>query len=173
MELLESFEEFDYPNEIGPGVYDIHSPNVPSVEWIEALLKKAEQRIPAERLWVNPDCGLKTRGWGNVSVENNHIDVFIFEFADVLRWLSKEYNEPRFSDFAEVISTSMCQLLPYKGHMCGVIKVGYYPEVIQHTNWDYGRNGKGYYNDMFAPGWTVASLWELLTPGRTENILLK
>jgi hypothetical protein len=45
--------------------------------------------------------------------------------------------------------------------------------VIQHTNWDYGRNGKGYYNDMFAPGWTVASLWELLTPGRTENILLK
>ena len=63
MELLESFEEFDYPNEIGPGVYDIHSPNVPSVEWIEALLKKAAQRIPAERLWVNPDCGLKTRGW--------------------------------------------------------------------------------------------------------------
>ena len=63
MELLESFEEFDYPNEIGPGVYDIHSPNVPSVEWIEALLKKAAKRIPAERLWVNPDCGLKTRGW--------------------------------------------------------------------------------------------------------------
>ncbi len=63
MELLESFEEFDYPNEIGPGVYDIHSPNVPSVEWIESLLKKAAQRIPAERLWVNPDCGLKTRGW--------------------------------------------------------------------------------------------------------------
>lgn len=63
MELLESFEEFDYPNEIGPGVYDIHSPNVPSVEWIEGLLRKAAQRIPAQRLWVNPDCGLKTRGW--------------------------------------------------------------------------------------------------------------
>lgn len=63
MELLESFEDFDYPNEIGPGVYDIHSPNVPSVEWIEALLKKAAERVPAERLWVNPDCGLKTRGW--------------------------------------------------------------------------------------------------------------
>lgn len=63
MELLESFEDFAYPNEIGPGVYDIHSPNVPSVEWIEALLRKAAQRIPAERLWVNPDCGLKTRGW--------------------------------------------------------------------------------------------------------------
>jgi 5-methyltetrahydropteroyltriglutamate--homocysteine methyltransferase len=63
MELLESFEEFAYPNEIGPGVYDIHSPNVPDVEWIEALLRKAAQRIPVERLWVNPDCGLKTRGW--------------------------------------------------------------------------------------------------------------
>lgn len=119
------------------------------------------------------DIGLKTRGWGNVSVENNHIDVFIFEFADVLHWLSKEYNEPRFSDFAEVISTSMRQLLPYEGHMCGIAKVGYYPEVVQHTNWDYGRNGKGYYNNIFAPGWTVASLWELFTPGRTEQFLLK
>ena len=115
------------------------------------------------------DIGLKTRGWGNVSVENNHIDVFIFEFADVLHWLSKEYNEPRFSDFAEVISTSMRQLLPYEGHMCGIAKVGYYPEVVQHTNWDYGRNGKGYYNNIFAPGWTVASLWELFTPGRAEQ----
>ena len=119
------------------------------------------------------DIGLKTRGWGNVSVENNHIDVFIFEFADVLHWLSKEYNEPRFSDFAEVISTSMRQLLPYEGHMCGIAKVGYYPEVVQHTNWDYGRNGKGYYNIIFAPGWTVASLWELFTPGRAEQFLLK
>ncbi|MBT8497606.1 5-methyltetrahydropteroyltriglutamate--homocysteine methyltransferase [Pantoea agglomerans] len=63
MDLLEAFENFDYPNEIGPGVYDIHSPNVPSVEWIEALLLKAAKRIPEARLWVNPDCGLKTRGW--------------------------------------------------------------------------------------------------------------
>lgn len=119
------------------------------------------------------DLGLKTRGWGNVSVENNHIDVFVFEFADVLRWLSKEYGEPRFSDFAEVISTSMRQLLPYEGHMCGIAKAGYYPEVVQHTHWDYGRNGKGYYNHIFAPGWTVASLWELLTPGRAERFLQK
>ena len=119
------------------------------------------------------DIGLKTRGWGNVSVENNHIDVFIFEFADVLHWLSKEFNEARFSNFAEVISTSMRQLLPYEGHMCGVSKVGYYPEVVQHTNWDYGRNGKGYYNDIFAPGWTVASLWELFSPGRAEQFFSK
>lgn len=63
MELLEAFEQFDYPNEIGPGVYDIHSPRVPSREEIVALLRKAARRIPAERLWVNPDCGLKTRAW--------------------------------------------------------------------------------------------------------------
>ncbi|NYS31901.1 5-methyltetrahydropteroyltriglutamate--homocysteine S-methyltransferase [Pantoea sp. WMus005] len=63
MDLLASFEDFEYPNEIGPGVYDIHSPNVPSVAWIEALLLKAAKRIPEARLWVNPDCGLKTRGW--------------------------------------------------------------------------------------------------------------
>jgi len=72
MDLLESFKDFEYPNEIGPGVYDIHSPNVPSVEWIEDLLRKAADRIPAERLWVNPDCGLKTRGWPETreSLEN-------------------------------------------------------------------------------------------------------
>lgn len=63
MELLESFKQFDYPNGIGPGVYDIHSPNVPDIASMEALLLKAAKRIPVERLWVNPDCGLKTRGW--------------------------------------------------------------------------------------------------------------
>lgn len=63
MELLDAFKKFKYPNEIGPGVYDIHSPNVPSIEWIENLLRKAAQIIPEKRLWVNPDCGLKTRGW--------------------------------------------------------------------------------------------------------------
>lgn len=63
MELLKAFEEFNYPNEIGPGVYDIHSPNIPSQEWIVDLLRKAAEKIPAERLWVNPDCGLKTRNW--------------------------------------------------------------------------------------------------------------
>ncbi|HUG57834.1 MAG TPA: 5-methyltetrahydropteroyltriglutamate--homocysteine S-methyltransferase [Candidimonas sp.] len=63
MELLGAFEDFHYPNDIGPGVYDIHSPNVPEVDWMVALMKKAASRLPRERLWVNPDCGLKTRGW--------------------------------------------------------------------------------------------------------------
>jgi 5-methyltetrahydropteroyltriglutamate--homocysteine methyltransferase len=63
MALLDAFEAFDYPNDIGPGVYDIHSPRVPEVAQMVDLLRKAAKRIPAERLWVNPDCGLKTRGW--------------------------------------------------------------------------------------------------------------
>jgi 5-methyltetrahydropteroyltriglutamate--homocysteine methyltransferase len=66
MELLQAFLDFDYPNEIGPGVWDIHSPRVPSVEEMAGLLRRATNRIPPERLWVNPDCGLKTRGWAEV-----------------------------------------------------------------------------------------------------------
>ncbi|ABB10478.1 5-methyltetrahydropteroyltriglutamate--homocysteine S-methyltransferase [Burkholderia lata] len=66
MELLDAFDNFKYPNEIGPGVYDIHSPNIPTQEHIVGLMKKAAERIPAERLWVNPDCGLKTRQWAEV-----------------------------------------------------------------------------------------------------------
>lgn len=63
MELLDAFEAFAYPNDIGPGVYDIHSPRVPDSPEMVNLLRKAAQRIPVERLWVNPDCGLKTRAW--------------------------------------------------------------------------------------------------------------
>ncbi|RLJ73553.1 5-methyltetrahydropteroyltriglutamate--homocysteine S-methyltransferase [Pedobacter alluvionis] len=63
MELLDAFADFKYPNEIGPGVYDIHSPRVPKREEMVQLLKKAKAVIPSDQLWVNPDCGLKTRGW--------------------------------------------------------------------------------------------------------------
>lgn len=63
MELLDAFADFKYPNEIGPGVYDIHSPRVPSREEMVLLLEKAKAVIPADQLWVNPDCGLKTRDW--------------------------------------------------------------------------------------------------------------
>lgn len=66
MELLEAFENFEYPNDIGPGVYDIHSPNIPSLEDIKDLISRALKVIPAEQLWVNPDCGLKTRTWEEV-----------------------------------------------------------------------------------------------------------
>ena len=66
MELLDAFERFDYPAAIGPGLYDIHSPRVPDAQEMEDLLRLAEERIPRERLWVNPDCGLKTRRWQEV-----------------------------------------------------------------------------------------------------------
>jgi 5-methyltetrahydropteroyltriglutamate--homocysteine methyltransferase len=63
MELLRGFGEFSYPNEIGPGVYDIHSPRIPSADEMLRLMRKAAEVVPAAHLWVNPDCGLKTRGW--------------------------------------------------------------------------------------------------------------
>jgi 5-methyltetrahydropteroyltriglutamate--homocysteine methyltransferase len=66
MELLGAFTRFDYPNAIGPGVWDIHSPRVPGAEEMAGLLRRAAEALPRERLWVNPDCGCKTRGWAEV-----------------------------------------------------------------------------------------------------------
>lgn len=73
MELLDAFVGFRYPNEIGPGVYDIHSPRVPSEEEMVKLMRKAEAVIPRRNLWVNPDCGLKTRGWAEVKTSLVHM----------------------------------------------------------------------------------------------------
>lgn len=66
MKLLDVFREFQYPNDIGPGVYDIHSPRIPSVNEIETLIEHAAEYLSKEQLWINPDCGLKTRGWDEV-----------------------------------------------------------------------------------------------------------
>jgi 5-methyltetrahydropteroyltriglutamate--homocysteine methyltransferase len=66
MEIVRELAEVSYPNEVGPGVWDIHSPRVPSVGEVEQRLRDAAQAFPAERLWVNPDCGLKTRGYAEV-----------------------------------------------------------------------------------------------------------
>lgn len=84
MELLDAFEDFDYPNEIGPGVYDIHSPNIPEVDWMVALMKKAAEKIPPQRLWVNPDCGLKTRRWEEVTPA-------LAAMVEAASWLRKDY----------------------------------------------------------------------------------
>ena len=129
--------------------------------------------VPFAKGQMLGDLGLKSRGWGNVSVENNHIDVYVFEFASILRFLAKEFNVTEYSKMAELMSSSMRQLLPVKGNLCGIAKVGYYPEVVQHTRWDYGHNGKGCYNLYFAPGWVIASLWELLSPERIENYFIE
>ena len=67
MELLDAFVAFKYPNQIGPGVYDIHSPRVPKQSEMEFLLSKASEVLKPEQMWVNPDCGLKTRGWKEVT----------------------------------------------------------------------------------------------------------
>ena len=83
--------------------------------------------------------------------------------------LAKEYGEERFARMARVMRTSMLQLMPTAENHCNIGRAGYYPEVVQHTTWDYGHNGKGFYNDIFAPGWTVASLWQLLTPERVDD----
>jgi 5-methyltetrahydropteroyltriglutamate--homocysteine methyltransferase len=66
MELLEAFTTYRYPNEIGPGVYDIHAPRQPSVDEMVTLLEKAQGRLSKDQIWVNPDCGLKTRKWEEV-----------------------------------------------------------------------------------------------------------
>jgi 5-methyltetrahydropteroyltriglutamate--homocysteine methyltransferase len=73
MELLEAFRTFKYPNEVGPGVYDIHSPRVPSIEEMSGLLEKAFRVLPRAQVWVNPDCGLKTRGWPEVDKSLNNM----------------------------------------------------------------------------------------------------
>ncbi len=84
MELLEAFETFHYPNDIGPGVYDIHSPRVPDSNEMANLLRKAAKRIPVEQLWANPDCGLKTRAWPETKGALEHM-------VTAAKQLRKEY----------------------------------------------------------------------------------
>ena len=119
------------------------------------------------------DLGFKSRGWGNVSVENNHVDVFVFEFPHILSWLRQTTGNEYFMKLHDIIYSSLGQLLPQEGNLCGIGVPGFYPEVVQHTTWDYGKNGKGFYNNIFALGWTVASLWELYSPDRTQKFLSK
>jgi len=129
--------------------------------------------IPYAQGQMLGDLGLKTRGWGNVSVENNCADVFVFELAHIVDWLGKTCGEPRFIRMNEIIYSSLNQLLPVEGRLCGIAVEGYYPEFIQSTDWDYGKNGRGFYNNYFAPGWATASLWELYSPTRTDHFLDK
>lgn len=119
------------------------------------------------------ELGFRSRGWGNVSVENNHIDVFVFEFPHIMKFLGTHLGNERFLKMYDVIYSSLSQLLPTEDNLRGIALPGFYPEVVQHTTWDYGKNGKGFYNNYFAPGWTTASLWELYSPTRTDDFLKK
>jgi 5-methyltetrahydropteroyltriglutamate--homocysteine methyltransferase len=86
MELLDAFATFNYPNDIGPGVYDIHSPRVPSRDEMIYLMNKAKSVISADQLWINPDCGLKTRHWD----ETKKALIEMVEAAKELRTLVRE-----------------------------------------------------------------------------------
>jgi len=85
MSLLDAFDEQAYPNDLGPGVYDIHTPNVPEVDWMVNLIGKAQKHIPIERLWVNPDCGLKTRAWPETKLALENM-------VNAAKQLRKEYD---------------------------------------------------------------------------------
>jgi 5-methyltetrahydropteroyltriglutamate--homocysteine methyltransferase len=86
MDLLDVFQRFEYPNEIGPGIYDIHSARVPSVREMVQLLHKAASYIHVSRLWVNPDCGLKTRGWSETHAS-------LTRMIEAAKEIRKEYTE--------------------------------------------------------------------------------
>ncbi len=85
MELLDAFSNFEYPNEIGPGVYDVHSPRVPSINEMTDLIKKASDVVPMKLLWVNPDCGLKTRQWRDVIPSLNNMVTAAKLCRDILK----------------------------------------------------------------------------------------
>ena len=87
MELLDVFADFKYPNEIGPGVYDIHSPRVPSKSEMVGLMEKAKAVIPSDQLWVNPDCGLKTRQWPETKKA-------LIEMVEAAKFLRESVNQP-------------------------------------------------------------------------------
>ena len=89
MELLDAFADFKYPNEIGPGIYDIHAPRVPTKSEMVKLIKKAQDVIPTAQLWVNPDCGLKTRQWD----ETEKALKLMVEAARELRAMEKSSSE--------------------------------------------------------------------------------
>jgi 5-methyltetrahydropteroyltriglutamate--homocysteine methyltransferase len=91
MELLDTFKQFQYPGDIGPGIYDIHSPNVPSQAEIGALIEKAARVIPVDRLWINPDCGLKTRRWEEVIPSLEHIVGAVRAYRESLKETRSSY----------------------------------------------------------------------------------
>ncbi|MBK1880959.1 5-methyltetrahydropteroyltriglutamate--homocysteine S-methyltransferase [Luteolibacter pohnpeiensis] len=93
MELLDAFVDFDYPNEIGPGVYDIHSPRVPTTEEMEKLMEKAEAVLQRRNLWVNPDCGLKTRSW-------EEVEPSLINMVDAARNLREKATKPELCERA-------------------------------------------------------------------------
>ncbi len=98
MELLKAFEAFDYPNDIGPGVYDIHSPRIPTTEEIVERIQLILNFIPAERLWINPDCGLKTRGWNEINKALKNMVDATHQVRELARSTTTELGELKYAE---------------------------------------------------------------------------
>ena len=105
----------------------------------------------------------KTSGWGNVSVENNHIDCYLFDLPKQLDYLSQITGDQYYHKKGDFITNSIVdRLLARTDHPVGIDEPGLIPEVVQHTNWNYGTGTKGSYNNISAYGWTHASVWEVI-----------
>jgi hypothetical protein len=140
-------------------------------KWLNAAKKAADYVISWYYLWNVPfppgtllhNIKFHTLGWGNVSVENNHIDCYLFDLNRSLRILANELDDDYYSRVGSFFYNSIVErLLQYEGHDVGIAFEGLIPEVIQQTNWDYGKGGKGTYNYINAFGWTFSSIWSAL-----------
>jgi len=136
-------------------------------KWLNCAEMAADVALTWFYLWDVPfdeatplgRIGLKTTGFGSVSSENNHIDVYLFDTPSTLRWLGEKTGREEFEQMAELIYRSCLQVVPVEGDMKNCASVGFVPEIIQQTLWDYGFYGKGHYGELSCVGWTVASLW--------------
>ncbi len=140
-------------------------------KWLDAAKKTAEYVLSWYYCWDVPlplnsllgSISFKTSGWGNVSVENNHIDCYLFDLPQNLIYLSDQTGDGFFRKQADFLSDSIVErLLERDGHSTGISLKGCIPEVVQHTAWNYGTGTKGSYNNISAFGWTHASIWEVI-----------
>jgi len=140
-------------------------------KWLYAAKKAADYVISWYYIWDVPfapgtllnNIKFRTSGWGNVSVENNHIDCYLFDLSRSFRVLANELADDFYSKVGSFFYNSIVdRLLQYKGHDVGIAFEGFIPEVIQQTNWDYGKGGKGTYNYINAFSWTFSSIWSAI-----------
>jgi len=139
--------------------------------WLEAAKKAADYVLSWFYVWDVPfsrntllhTLNFKTSGWGSVSIENNHIDCYLFDLSNSLDFLGNSTEDEFYQNASKFIYNSIVErLIQYDGHDVGIKLTGFVPEVIQQTNWDYGSGGKGTYNQINAFGWTNASIWSAL-----------
>jgi hypothetical protein len=139
----------------------------PDEKWLKSAELAAEIVLTWFYLWDVPfdgssdlgKIGLRTTGFGSVSSENNHIDVYLFDTPSTLLWLGEKIGREEFREMARLIYFNSLQVVPVEGDLKNCARVGFVPEIIQQTLWDYGFYGKGYYSELSCVGWTVASLW--------------